>query len=120
MAWEAPANPGYTGVFDANERLSAMDTVSVLGERGPESIAVDASGRMYFATASGWIVRTDSLGRQAERWANTHGRPLGMAFDLEAHGAVEAAGRARAFGPLPEAWPRDRLRVSFFFDPASL
>jgi outer membrane biosynthesis protein TonB len=43
-----------------------------------------------------------------------------LSFDLEAHGAVEAAGRARAFGPLPEAWPRDRLRVSFFFDPASL
>lgn len=43
-----------------------------------------------------------------------------LSFDLEAHGAVEAAGRAKAFGPLPAAWPRDRLRVSFFFDPASL
>lgn len=43
-----------------------------------------------------------------------------LAFDLEAHGAVEAAGRSKAFGPLPAAWPRDRLRVSFFFDPASL
>ncbi|WKW11427.1 SMP-30/gluconolactonase/LRE family protein [Pseudogemmatithrix spongiicola] len=81
VAWEAPANPGYSGVFAANERLSAMDTVGVLGERGPESIAVDDSGRMYFATASGWIVRTDSLGGAAERWANTGGRPLGMAFD---------------------------------------
>ncbi len=39
------------------------------------------------------------------------------AFDLEARGAVEAAGRRRAFGPLPEDYPRDRLRVSFFFDP---
>lgn len=81
VAWEAPSNPGYTGVFAANERLSAMDTVDVLGERGPESVAVDASGRMYFATASGWIVRTDSMGGAAERWANTGGRPLGMAFD---------------------------------------
>lgn len=81
VAWEAPSNPGYTGVFAANERLSAMDTVSVLGERGPESIAVDANGRMYFATGSGWIVRTDSTGANAERWANTEGRPLGMAFD---------------------------------------
>ncbi|MBA3852766.1 MAG: strictosidine synthase [Gemmatimonas sp.] len=81
VPWEAPSNPGYTGVFAANERLSAMDTVSVLGERGPESIAVDAMGRLYFATASGWIVRSDSLGANAERWANTGGRPLGMAFD---------------------------------------
>lgn len=81
VAWEAPANPGYTGVFAANERLSAMQPIDVLGERGPESIAVDVDGRMYFATASGWIVRTDSLGANAERWANTGGRPLGMAFD---------------------------------------
>ena len=41
------------------------------------------------------------------------------AFDLEAQGAVEAAGRSRAFGPLPQAYPRDRLRVSFYFDPRS-
>lgn len=81
VPWEAPSNPGYTGVFAANERLSAMDTVSVRGERGPEAIAVDADGRMYFATGSGWIVRTDSVGANAERWANTGGRPLGMAFD---------------------------------------
>ena len=39
------------------------------------------------------------------------------AFDLEAQGAVEAAGRALAFGPLPDGYPRDQLRVSFYFDP---
>ncbi|HKK08278.1 MAG TPA: TonB C-terminal domain-containing protein, partial [Gemmatimonadota bacterium] len=42
-----------------------------------------------------------------------------LSFDLEARGAVEAAGRARAFGSLPKGYPRDRLRVSFFFDPTS-
>ncbi len=42
-----------------------------------------------------------------------------MSFDLEARGAIEAAGRAKAFGPLPSAWPRDRLRISFFFDPTT-
>lgn len=40
-------------------------------------------------------------------------------FDLGARGAVEAAGRNAAFGPLPEGYPRDRLRVSFFFDPST-
>ncbi|MFQ5689296.1 MAG: TonB C-terminal domain-containing protein [Gemmatimonadota bacterium] len=40
------------------------------------------------------------------------------AFDLEARGAIETAGRSRAFGPLPDAYPGDRLRVSFFFDPS--
>lgn len=81
VAWEAPSNPGYTGLFAANERLTAMQPVDVLGELGPESIATDEAGRMYFATGSGWIVRTDSLGANPERWANTGGRPLGMAFD---------------------------------------
>lgn len=42
-----------------------------------------------------------------------------LTFDLEARGAVEAAGRARAFGTLPKRYPRDRLRVSFFFDPTT-
>lgn len=42
-----------------------------------------------------------------------------MSFDLEARGAIEAAGRAQAFGSLPAAWPRDRLRISFFFDPTT-
>lgn len=38
-------------------------------------------------------------------------------FDLEAQGAVEAAARARAFGPLPPGYGADILPVSFFFNP---
>ena len=38
-------------------------------------------------------------------------------FDLLSHGAIESAARDRAFGPLPDGYPRDRLRVSFYFDP---
>lgn len=40
------------------------------------------------------------------------------AFDLEARGAIEAAARAQAFGPLPEQYPFDKLPVSFYFDPS--
>ncbi len=39
------------------------------------------------------------------------------AFDLEAQGAVEAAGSARAFGPLPDAFRPSSLPVNFSFDP---
>ena len=39
------------------------------------------------------------------------------AFDLEARGAVEAAGEARAFGPLPSGFNADVLPVTFSFDP---
>lgn len=38
-----------------------------------------------------------------------------FAFDLEAIGAVEEAGRVRAFGPLPDGWRSDVLYVRFYF-----
>lgn len=41
------------------------------------------------------------------------------AFDLEAQGAVEAAGAARAFGPLPDGFRASTLPVTFSFDPRS-
>ena len=41
-------------------------------------------------------------------------------FDLEARGAVEAAGEAKAFGRLPEAFRDDVLPVTFAFDPRVL
>lgn len=42
------------------------------------------------------------------------------AFDLEAQGAVEAAGAARAFGALPGGFRDDVLPVTFSFDPRGL
>lgn len=41
-------------------------------------------------------------------------------FDLEAQGAIEAAGNARAFGQLPEGYAADVLPVSFFFNPSAV
>jgi len=43
-----------------------------------------------------------------------------FAFDLEAEGAIEAAGTAKAFGTLPEDYPADMLPVSFFFNPGAI
>ncbi len=40
-----------------------------------------------------------------------------FSFDLGAQGAIETAGNAGAFGPLPDAFPEDVLPVSFFFTP---
>ena len=42
------------------------------------------------------------------------------AFDLEAQGAIDAAARSGAFGPLPAAFPDDALTVIFSFDPRLL
>jgi TonB family protein len=41
-------------------------------------------------------------------------------FDQEAMGAIEAAARAGAFGPLPDGFPDDVLPVIFSFDPRVL
>jgi outer membrane biosynthesis protein TonB len=40
-------------------------------------------------------------------------------FDLGAQGAIEAAGNAKAFGPLPDGWENDVLPVSFYFKPSA-
>jgi outer membrane biosynthesis protein TonB len=42
-----------------------------------------------------------------------------FAFDLSAQGAIEAAGNAAAFGPLPDGWESDVLPVSFYFKPVT-
>ena len=38
-------------------------------------------------------------------------------FDLQAHEAVDRAGRTTAFGPLPDGWQQDRLWIRFTFEP---
>lgn len=40
-----------------------------------------------------------------------------FSYDLEAQGAIEAAGNARAFGQLPDGWQNDVLPISFYFEP---
>jgi protein TonB len=42
-----------------------------------------------------------------------------FSYDLEAQGAIEAAGNARAFGQLPDGWENDVLPISFYFEPRS-
>ena len=41
-----------------------------------------------------------------------------FAFDIDAQGAIEAAGNSRAFGQLPDGWQADVLPVSFYFQPS--
>ena len=41
-----------------------------------------------------------------------------FAFDIDAQGAIEAAGNSRAFGQLPDGWEADVLPVSFYFKPS--
>lgn len=40
-----------------------------------------------------------------------------VAFDFTVQGAIEAAGKRKAFGPLPKGFEGDRLPISFYFQP---
>lgn len=81
VAWQAPANPGYTGAFEANERLKAAQIIPLADTHGPEDIALGPDGLLYAATHEGWIVRFAPGGGAPMRWADTGGRPLGIDFD---------------------------------------
>ncbi len=71
-----------------------------------------AGGRQLQAELAFTILKDGTV--EDMSWVRRSGSP---AFDLEARGAIEAAGRRGAFGPLPTGYPADHLRVSFFFDP---
>jgi sugar lactone lactonase YvrE len=81
VAWDAPTGPGYVGPFARNDRLKALETVSIGDNHGPETVALAADGRIYVATHEGRIVRLAAGGSSPENWVTTGGRPLGLRFD---------------------------------------
>lgn len=83
IAWDAPANPGYTGQFQANDRLQLAAKLATHSRIGPESIAADSQGRIYTGVASGEILRANDHTSKFEVWATTGGRPLGLIFDAK-------------------------------------
>ena len=80
-AWPAPANPGYTGAFAANQRLANLQQIDLKGESGPEHVALGRDGKLYTAVASGNILRMNADGSGLEVFARPGGRILGFDFD---------------------------------------
>ena len=70
-------------------------------------------GRGNWEAEVAFMIRKDGEVVDVE-WVRRSGN---IPFDLDAMGAVESAGRDRAFGPLPEGFPADYLPVSFYFSP---
>jgi sugar lactone lactonase YvrE len=88
QAWSPPAAPTLTGEYQQNSTLATTSRLSLGTEdRGPghgyapEDVAFDASGRIYAGLDDGRIIRLAGDGTNPESFANTHGRPLGLAFD---------------------------------------
>lgn len=82
VAWKAPDNQGYTGAFSQNQQLSQVNRIELNGDIGPEDLALDAKGQVYFSLLSGDIKYLDKQG-QIQPWVNTGGRPLGIEFDKQ-------------------------------------
>lgn len=80
IAWQAPKNLGYTGVFSKNKHLSQINRIELKGDIGPEDFALGANNAVYFSLLGGDIKFLDEKGK-IHSWVNTGGRPLGIEFD---------------------------------------
>jgi sugar lactone lactonase YvrE len=80
VVWQPAANPGMSGPYAPNDRLSGMRLLPDAGP-GPESVAIDRDGRLYTGLQDGRVVRMLADGSGLETFVETGGRPLGMKFD---------------------------------------
>jgi len=80
-AWTPPVAPTLTGQYQQNTRLTPVQRLSLGGGHKPEDVALDADGRIYGGSEDGRIIVLQRDGTQPRVFANTGGRPLGLAFD---------------------------------------
>lgn len=84
VAWTPPTAPSLTGVYQQNQSLSGVERLTLVPPgtgHGPEDVALDSQNRIYTGLADGRIMRLQSDGTGPQEFSNTHGRPLGLAFD---------------------------------------
>lgn len=80
VAWDAPVNAGLVGTFAPNDGLATATQLALAGKTGPEDAVEGLDGRIYVSTHDGTILRLDAEGGSPEVFANTGGRPLGIAI----------------------------------------
>jgi sugar lactone lactonase YvrE len=78
----SPSNPqSLIGVLLPNNLLQNAELLALGKIKGPEEVAVDSQGRIYGGTQDGEIMMLTPDGK-LDVFAVTHGRPLGMQFDV--------------------------------------
>lgn len=92
-AWTPPPNPGLTGPYEQNSRLTPVERLSLGQGHAPEDVAIDPVGRIYGGFEDGRIMQLWPDGTQPRVFANTQGRPLGMVFDRDGNLIVADAWR---------------------------
>ncbi|MCA9622575.1 MAG: SMP-30/gluconolactonase/LRE family protein [Myxococcales bacterium] len=93
LAFEPAPPPAREGAYAANQALASAERLGENAVSGPEDVAVDPAGRIYVGTHDGRILRLGPDGEDAETFANTGGRPLGLAWDREGNLIVADAVR---------------------------
>ena len=81
VVFNAPANPGLTGVFAKNNELTKAQKLLEGVGIGPEDVAMSADSFLYTGFEDGRIFKFTMEGENRGEFANTGGRPLGMMFD---------------------------------------
>lgn len=79
-SWTPPTAPPLEGPYAPNDLLQRAELLGMGQVNGPEDVDVDREGRVYGGQADGRIVRILPDGT-VETFADTGGRPLGLAFD---------------------------------------
>ncbi len=83
-AWDSPSAPAETGIYEPNDRLAHAELLAKGELRQPEDIAFDQAGQLYTGTKDGIIHRIrladDGQVERIEKFAETGGYPLGLAF----------------------------------------
>ena len=80
VAWTPPPAPELTGIYAQNSELAKIERLP-LNDIAPEDVAFDPQDRIYCGTLNGSIFRFQADGTRPELFAQTKGRPLGLAFD---------------------------------------
>ena len=80
VAWTPPPAPELTGIYAQNSELAKIERLP-LNDIAPEDVAFDPQDRTYCGTLNGSIFRFQADGTRPELFAQTKGRPLGLAFD---------------------------------------
>jgi len=80
VVWEPPQAPELAGDFAKNQKLAEIEWLGKDVAKGPEDIILDEQGRIYGSFEDGKIRRFDAKGDNSEVFADTKGRPLGLAW----------------------------------------
>lgn len=76
--WQAPADPGFTGVYAENDALKNIERLFAEEIKGPDFIYLNADNRLLTATSDGRVVELDPAAGTVHPRGLAGGRPLGF------------------------------------------